>query len=326
MQRLGIRIVVAGLAVIGCLAAMPRDAAALELLESFDPGAGELPESIALDEAGNIYLSMSDTVRKIATDGTMTTFGTLPIDAFALGVQVGPDGCVYTASTSLNPAVEGAFVWRMCEAGQVEVFAELDHSGAPNDLAFGRYGSLFVTDTALGRIWKVTPDGNASVWLDDPLLDGIPDDPILQFAPIGADGIAFDWAKRNIYVTNLDHGCIVRIRMRWDGSPGQARNFTCDPALVGADGIAFDAAQRLYVAVGSQDQLVRVGWWGQVEIVEEGGLLAGPSSVAFGTTPEDKHSLYITNLDFLKAFGFVPGTPEPGLLRKPVFVPGIPLP
>lgn len=326
MQRLGIRIIVGWLAVAGCLAATPRHAAALELLESFDPAAGELPESIALDDAGNIYLSMSNAVRKIATDGTMTTFGSLPIDAFALGVKVGPDGCVYTASTSLSPDVEGAFVWRICQAGEVEVFSELDHSGAPNDLAFDRYGSLFVTDTALGRIWKITPDGNASVWLDDPLLEGNPDDPILQFAPIGADGIAFDWAKRNLYVSNLDHGCIVRIPVRWDGDPGQASNFTCDPALVGADGIAFDAAQRLYVAVGSQDQLVRVDWWGQVEVLDEGGLLAGPSSVAFGTTPQDKHSLYITNLDFLKAFGFVSGAPEPGLLRKKVCVPGLPLP
>jgi hypothetical protein len=306
------------LLLVAPVSASTAAAQALELVASFDPTAGELPESVAADKAGNLYVSMSNTIRKLTPAGHISTLATLPLPVFALGVKVGPDECVYTVSTSLDPSVPGAFVWRICKPGQVEVFAELDHAGGPNDLAFGPSGDLFVTDAFLGRIWRISPAGEATVWLEGPLLEGDPDDPALVFAPIGADGIAFDRHCRHLYVTNLDRGCIVRVKLAVDGSATHASNFVCDPVLRGADGIAFDNAGRLFVAVGAQHLIATVDARGRVAIFAEDGLLRGPSSLVFGTTRRDKHTLYITNLDFLRAFGFEPGVPEPGLLQATV--------
>ena len=40
-----------------------------------------------------------------------------------------------------------------------------------NDLAFDRAGNLFMTDDK-PRLWRVTPDGQASIWFQDPRLTG----------------------------------------------------------------------------------------------------------------------------------------------------------
>src|SRR6188768_398567 len=94
----------------------------------------EIPESVTTDARGNLYVSVGNTIRRRAPGGAFSVFATLPLPINALGVKIGPDGCVYSASTSLSE-VPGAFVWRLC-SGSVEAFAELDHGGAPNDLAF----------------------------------------------------------------------------------------------------------------------------------------------------------------------------------------------
>ena len=290
------------------------DEHAIEVIETFDAGLGQLPESITSDRDGNVYLSMSDSIWKRTPDGELSVIGTLPVAAFALGVKVGPDGCVYTVSTSLSEEVEGAFVWQICQEGVVTQFAELDHTGGLNDLVFDRRGNMYVTDPFLGRIWKVDPEGNATVWLDDELLDGDPDNPVLVFHSLGADGIVFDKRERNLYVSNLDYGEIVRIEMNRNGTPGEVSVFASDPLLEGADGLVFDKKGNLFTAVNSQNSIVSISRRGNIEVIESGEVLDGPSSLFFGTRG-DASSLYIANSAFSRAFGFIDGTPYPALLK-----------
>jgi sugar lactone lactonase YvrE len=303
-----------------------RSALALETLASFDPSKGQIPESITTDDDGNLYFSWASTstIQKRSRDGTISTFGTLPIPVFTLGVKVGPDGCVYTVSTSLSPA-PGAFVWRICSPGNVEQFAVLDPKGGPNDLAFDDEGNLFVTDPFLGQIWMVSRGGAARVWLQHPLLAGNPVNPVLVFHAVGVDGIAFDRHKRNLYVDNLDFGDIIRIAFD-DGVAGDVSLFASDPLLQGADGIAFDRKGNLFVAVNAQDSLVSIDPSGVITTLEQGGLLDGPSSVVFGATDDDRDTLYITSSAFSRAFGFKPGTPHPALLTTRAGHPGLRLP
>src|ERR1700716_4625589 len=46
------------------------------------------------------------------------------------------------------------------------------HASMWNDLVFDKTGNLFMTDDK-PRLWKVTPDGQASVWFTDPRLAGL---------------------------------------------------------------------------------------------------------------------------------------------------------
>jgi sugar lactone lactonase YvrE len=291
-----------------------RSAHALEALATFDAAAGQIPESLTTDREGDLFFSWASTstIQKRTPDGTITTFGTLPIPVFTLGVKVGPDRCVYTVSTSLSATV-GAFLWRICAPGQVEQVAALDPSGGPNDLAFDDEGNVFVTDPFLGQIYKVSRRGVVEIWLADPALRGNPAAPALDFHSVGVDGIAFDESERHLYVDNLDFGTILRIDVD-HGRAGSLSLFASDPRLLGCDGIAFDRAGDLWVAVNAQDQLAKVDRRGNVTIVEEGGILDGPSSLVFGETERDRHTLYIANSAFLRAFGFQAGTPDPAIL------------
>lgn len=298
----------------------------LDVLDAFDPAQGQIPESLTTDREGNIFFSWASTstIQKRAPDGAVTTFGTLPIPVFTLGVKVGPDRCVYTVSTSLTATV-GAFVWRICAAGMVEQVAALDPSGGPNDLAFDREGNLYVTDPFLGRIDRVDPRGTVTLWLEDPRFVGNAADPALGFHAVGVDGIAFDEDQRHLYVDNLDYGTILRIDFD-RGRPGAVSTVSSDPRLRGADGIAFDCDGNLLVAVNAQDQLASVDGRGDVTLLASGGILDGPSSLAFGQSEGVRRTLYVANSAFSRAFGFEAGTPHPAILEARTRETGLPLP
>ena len=298
----------------------------LESITTLDASQGQIPESVTTDRSGNLYFSSAgqSSVVERSPRGALTTIGTLPIAVNTLGVKVGPDGCVYNVSTSLTPT-PGAFVWRICRQGDVEQFATLDPTGGPNDLAFDDFGNLYVTDPFLGRIYKVDRRGHVTTWLEDARLVGNPANPVLFFHAVGVDGIAFDRFKRNLYVDNLDFGTILRIEFR-EGEPGRISIFASDPRLQGCDGMAFDDDDNLFVAINAQDTLVSVDRHGSIETLASGGLLDGPSSIVFGATEFDRHTVYVTSSAFLRAFGFQAGTPEPAILEARVRHGGLGLP
>jgi len=327
MGRAGVALVAAGWVCAASLttlgAAANNDCApAPEVLASFVSGQ-DIPESLTTDHDGNLYVSVGNTVQVRAPGGAFSVFGTLPLPIAALGVKVGPDGCVYNASTSLS-ATPGAFVWKLCGADSVEEFAELDQAGAPNDLAFDDDGSLFVTDPLLGEIWRIDQNGNAEVFVQHALLAGNPADPALIFRQVGVNGIAFDKHHRRLYLSNTDQGSILRIDMRAHTHTPVV--FAQDSRLRGADGIGFDESGTLFVAVNKSDTLVSLDERGQIRVVASGGHLDAPSSVVFGATKLDKHTLYMTSSAFSRTLGFQPGTPAPAVLTLRVATPGLPLP
>jgi sugar lactone lactonase YvrE len=302
---------------------------AFERVQAFESGASG-PESVTTDAQGNLYLSVGQQIMRRSPEGAVAIIATLPLPIFALGVKVGPDGCVYNASSSLSE-VAGAFVWRTCQPDAaapdvIEVVAELDPAGLPNDLAFDGDGSLFVTDPGLGRIWQLDPGASPRVFVEHPLLAGVPEAPALLFHALGANGIAFDACERFLYVSNTDQGSIVRLDR--DRPSAEPELVAQAPALRGADGIAFDRRGTLYVAVNASDTLVALSARGELTTLSQGGLLDAPSSLVFGAGAGDRHRLYLTSSAFSRTLGLQPGTPQPALLvgefrRR---TPGEPLP
>jgi hypothetical protein len=293
-----------------------------ELLASFVSGQ-DIPESVTTDDAGNLYVSVGNTVQQRRPGGAFTVFGTLPLPIAALGVKVGPDGCVYNASTSLS-ATPGAFVWKLCGPGSVEAFAELDQAGAPNDLAFDDDGSLFVTDPLLGEIWKIGVDGTPLVFLQHPLLAGDATNPALLFRKVGVNGIAFDRQHRHLYVSNTDQGTILSIDLR--ARTPEPVVFARDARLRGVDGIGFDRSGDLFVALNASDSLGSVDKHGRFRLLASGGHLDATSSMVFGATHRDEHTLYVMSSAFSRTLGLQPGTPAPALLTLRVATPGLALP
>jgi len=319
-----------GFAIASSLCLLPDVAAAATptVVVPLDASQGQLPESITTDEAGNIYLSMSNTVGKITPSGQLSTFATLPIPAGAVvsGLKFDEDGFLYAGSAGFTPEPAAAFVWRISPSGHVEEYAELDPNGFPNDLAFDDDGNLYVTDPFLGQIWKIDDCGTAEVWLKDPLLDSNVEDPYLIIAPFGVDGIAFDKHQKNLYVSNLDYGRILKIEVD-DGEPEDIEVFYENIGVIGGvDGIAFDKKENLFLAIHGQDRIVSLNKKAKATVVAQGGPLQQPSSLVFGVTKQSKKTLYIANFAILAAFGIDPRPPMPALLKLSVKNNGLDLP
>ncbi|MBI3022910.1 MAG: SMP-30/gluconolactonase/LRE family protein [Thaumarchaeota archaeon] len=322
-KNLIIALAVLSLLVIG-LGAIPASAQAISTVKKFDPAALELPESLAIDAQGNIYLSMvTGEIRKVSPTGQTSTFASLPppVNGTMTGLAFDPAGNLYVGLPSFDPTTHG--IWRVTPDGSASRFTALvtpdgQADGFPNGLIFDKNGNLYVSDLFGGRVWKIDQQGAASVWSGDPLLRGeTPLEPPFPPVPFGANGLAFDADGTNLYAANFEFGRIVRIALNPDGSAGRATVFVENQALLGgADGITFDEFGNLYVAIFLQDRVAVVSRGGDITVVAEGPPLNNPSEVRFGVGAQ-AGSLFITNFAFLRAIGVQPGTPEPALLVMP---------
>lgn len=315
----------AGLALVTVVVSLPVVAnadvcaPAPTTVANFDAAQGQLPESFTTDGHGNFYLSMNHRVMKLASDGTLSQLADLPAASdlvFALGVKFGPDGNLYVGLGSFSAADHAASIWRVSPTtGAATELVHLDDAGFPNDLVFDDSGNMFVTDPFLARVWRVAPNGQASVWLQDASLAGNPPGGYLFLHDFGADGLAFDRNEHRLYISNLDRGQIVRVKVLHTGAPDVPEVWLTDPRLQGVDGITFDAHGNLFVAVNGQDQVLRIAPSKRISVVAAGGALDGPSAVVLSP---DQETLYVSSFAISSYFGTPrsrhPGTALPNLL------------
>jgi hypothetical protein len=93
------------------------------------------------------------------------------------------------------------------------------------------------------------------------------------------------------------------------------------PDLLGSDGIALGALGDVFVAVNSQNMIVRVAADGSITtLATAADGLENPASLAFGAGRGDRRSMYVTN------FAIFTSPPHPALLKVDVGEPGLPLP
>jgi sugar lactone lactonase YvrE len=314
-----LRALLATLAVTALLLPItPAHAAEIETLVTFDLAAGELPEGVAVDTRGNIFVSLTapvSEIRKIAPNGEQTTLVDLGLGGFGpLGLAVDHRGNVYAAAASFDPATQG--VYRVTPDGTAVRLPGTEGIGFPNGIVFDQRGNLFVADST-GAVWRIPRGGEAEVWSDDPLLVG--DGSVGAGVPIGANGITFR-TPNEIVAGNTDLGMLVSIPILPDGSAGEATVIADDPAIFGVDGLTVDALGTIYACVIAQSTIVRVGANGIETLADADDGIVGASSIAFGQGPRDHRSLYGVN------FGVFSPVPMPSLFRLPVGVPGAPQP
>jgi sugar lactone lactonase YvrE len=286
------------------------------------------PESITAGPDGYLYASVSDLeltdgvqhdlcyIVRIKLDGkrqeVVAKFTPLICSSgLLLGVAFDDEKRLHVAVADWTNGT-GSGVYRVEHNGSVTQILQLPQWTFPNGIAFYE-GDLYVSDTWWGVIWKKGPhDSPVAInpWFQDAALNG-------------PNGIAF--YRHSLYIALYNNGGIIRLPILHDGSPGTWQYVKSpDPRLAYMDGIAFDVTGRLWFTVnygsdGSGGKLGILDEDGNLRILADGpGWLDYPTMVVFGTTYQDRDTLYLTN-------GGLNGG-KPNVLSFDVDVKGMPLP
>jgi sugar lactone lactonase YvrE len=287
----------------------------VEWVKQYD--AAHLPEGIAVDLWGNVYVSMRPgEVRKLTPDGAAeTVLYQFPTGTGLAGLATDVHGNVYVGVIIFPPDPALSGVWRINRFGQAQRLPGSEMMVMPNGLTFDPRGNLYVTDTwrpggdaPAGAIWRIPPGGQAELWYEDSVyLGGVGALP--NYPPLGANGIVYD--AQALYVANTEKGHVVRFPVSPDGMAGTPSIVAANEDLLVIDGLAVDVRGTLYAAIIGQNSIVRIEPdSGATEIVATAGEgLDGPASLAFGVGPEKFRVLYFTN------YAVLSDDPDPGVLK-----------
>lgn len=299
----------------------------------FDEALGELPEGLAVDKTGNVFVSLAPLGRllKVAPGSDQPeVFGHVPginpmTDFGMLGLAADPVGNIYAGVQSSNPDANGVWVFDR-DTGVASRIPGSEAIVVANDLAFDKRGNLYVTDSFLGAIWRVPKHGELEPWLvGDPNLAG--SGVLGAGIPLGANGI--EYHRGVLYVAVTEQFSLVKVPITRSGSPGATEVVATFPAagFPGApDGLAVDVHGDVYVALIAQQTIARVDQSGNVSHVASGDPLDWPSSIAFGTARGEQKTLFVVSFSIGEGFGDPVARTGPSLAEIAVGVPGLPLP
>jgi hypothetical protein len=252
------------------------------IVAHFDLATGQQPENIALEPDGSADLTFSFArqVGRVTPDGHIRVLAQLPAPdhaatpilgaAIVTGIARAADGTLYVGYATGTPDLTG--IWRVTRNGNARRIAALPADGLPNGLALDqRTGQLYAADAVLGTIWRVSVGGGTPVaWATGPELQ--------PAGFVGANGVKLH--RHAVWVSNTDHGTVVRIPIRRDGSAGTIT--TEVSGLAGPDDFAFTGHRNdLLVALNATSQVALVAPQGTPSIVltaQDG--LSNPTSIA----------------------------------------------
>ncbi len=227
----------------------------------------KFPEGIAADAHGHIYVSTftfppdSSFIVKLGHGGNELQ-RTSPLGVPLLGLAFNADGDLFAADFGNGRILKIAdgdlsnapVVYAMLPC--CDYFPEFPPpfakgTASPNALLFDGDGSLLVSDSFQGEIFRV-PNGGCpiSTWCGS----SVAKDKKLAtagFPPFGANGLALRGGV--LYAANTGNDTILRLPL----SGGTATSVDdWAQSINGADGIAFDHSGRLWVCANQADELV----------------------------------------------------------------------
>jgi DNA-binding beta-propeller fold protein YncE len=203
------------------------------------PGSSDLPEGLALDSHGTLYIANAGQglLWKIPSGGALTPFVSTGNQIYSYGLTLGPNGNLFAAMVGMN----GGSIDQITPEGVVSRYASLPAGAEPFGLDFDTAGNLFVSDPQLRNVYLITPDGSVSIFAS--LSSGL-----------FPTGLAFD-NTGDLLVADFG-GSVYRIR-----PDGFVRTAATLPSNAGLKGLLFDNGD-LYVAEQNRNVIGRItfGW------------------------------------------------------------------
>ncbi|MFI5054843.1 MAG: SMP-30/gluconolactonase/LRE family protein [Actinomycetota bacterium] len=158
----------------------------------------------------------------------------------------------------------------------VQVVTSFDEAQGqnPEGIAINRTGSIFVSVSPLGDVWRIPPGS------DDPQPFGHVDG-ITPGADFGLLGLAVD-VFGNVYGAVQSANPDANGVWRFDRSTGDATRLPGTAAMGIPNGLAFDKQMNLYVTDSARGAIWRIPWDGDASIWLQDPTLTGDGSLGLG--------------------------------------------
>ena len=263
------------------------------------------PAGIVADSTGNLFVadSLNDVIRKITTNGVVTTFaGLAGITGTAdgtgsgarfnapSGMAFGRNGNLYVSDTGNNT------IRKITPAGVVSTFAGVAGNGgyadgtagsalfnSPLGLAITTNGTVYVADSG-NHCLRMVFGGNVTTFAGSPQVWGSANGAGTNAQFNGPVSVAFD-ARGNLFVSDANNDTIRKVTTNaivttFAGAPGQ--DGSADGPVAAARfrspaGLAFDLQGNLFIADSFNQTLREISTNGSVTPVSGTAGISGPT-------------------------------------------------
>ena len=257
--------------------------------------------------ADTMYVSSDgQSIVKVNSDATHSTFSTLPANSGPYGLAFDGSGNLY-AMDYASPGISE--ISKITPDGTPSHFATLPAGSERGGLAFDTSGNLYAADYGISQISKITPDGTVSFFANVPSPQGLafdgsgnlyamdyytkqinkitPGGTVSLFATLppsdysSAYGLAFDGSGNLYAVDYSDYELSGRASQIDKITPGGAVSLfaTLAPVATQPVGLAFDSSGNLYVADSLNNQIDKITSGGVVSTFATG--ISQPTYLAF---------------------------------------------
>jgi len=246
-----------GLAGIAAMKAEPGPRIEFDALDSY-------PEGIAYDKGAGVYYVSSARLGNIGKVTTKGEYSILLRDTTlksTYGLKIHPDGkklfaCVGDANYSkyTTPATRTTLARLISiDLASGKKLLDVDLSGLipgkhfPNDIAFDGQNNIYITDSFAGAIYRISPDGKASIFAKDELF---------RTEGVGLNGIVYH-SDGYLIVDNSSKGQLFKVDLK---DSKKVTKIKLSQFFLGADGLLLTDKNTLSMVVnGGSDKIYSLG-------------------------------------------------------------------